>query len=197
MHDFNLPYKFSEEVEKETEKLNDIISEKEIGKRKDLRKEISFTIDPDDAKDFDDALSIKINNDLYEIGIHIADVSHFFNTKGLINKEAEKRATSVYLVDRTIPMLPEKLSNDLCSLRPNVDRLTFSVLIKMNKDYEIVDKWIGRTVIHSKKRFTYENAQDTIDQNKGEFLEELINLNRIAYKLGKSWWSCLWILDDL
>ena len=105
MHDFNLPYKFSGEVEKETEKLNDIISEKEIGKRKDLRKEISFTIDPDDAKDFDDALSIKINNDLYEIGIHIADVSHFFNTKGLINKEAEKRATSVYLVDRTIPML--------------------------------------------------------------------------------------------
>jgi len=180
MHDFNLPYKFSEEIEKETEKLNDIISEKEIGKRKDLRKEISFTIDPDDAKDFDDALSIKINNDLYEIGIHIADVSHFFNTKGLINKEAEKRATSVYLVDRTIPMLPEKLSNDLCSLRPNVDRLTFSVLIKMNKDYEIVDKWIGRTVIHSKKRFTYENAQDTIDQNKGEFLEELVNLNRIA-----------------
>ena len=113
------------DVKKETELLNEIISEKEIKKRKDLRSIDSFTIDPDDAKDFDDALSVEKENDTISIGIHIADVSHFFNVRTKINKEAEKRATSVYLVDRTIPMLPEKLSNNLCSLKPNVDRLTY------------------------------------------------------------------------
>ncbi len=180
MHDFNLPVKFPIEVNKEAEKLNSKISEKEFERRLDLRKDITFTIDPEDAKDFDDALSIKINKEIYEVGIHIADVSHFFNNKSLLNKEAEKRATSVYLVDRTIPMLPEKLSNDLCSLKPDIDRLTFSVIIKINKDFKIIDKWVGKTVIHSKKRFTYENAQNVIDKGEGVFSKELIDLNKIA-----------------
>lgn len=185
MHDFNLPINFPDDVDKEAKKLNSKISEKEFTKRKDLRKDITFTIDPDDAKDFDDALSLKINKQDYEIGIHIADVSHFFNNKSLLNKEAEKRATSVYLVDRTVPMLPEKLSNDLCSLKPDVDRLTFSVIIKIDKDFNIIDKWIGRTVIHSKKRFTYENAQEVIDKGEGLFSKELIGLNKIAKHLRK------------
>ena len=183
MHDFNLPIKFPIEVNKEAEKLNSKISEKEFERRLDLRKDITFTIDPEDAKDFDDALSVKINKEIYEVGIHIADVSHFFNNKSLLNKEAEKRATSVYLVDRTIPMLPEKLSNDLCSLKPDIDRLTFSVIIKINKDFKIIDKWVGKTVIHSKKRFTYENAQNVIDKGEGLFSKELISLNKIAKHL--------------
>jgi len=183
MHDFNLPIKFPIEVNKEAEKLNSKISEKEFERRLDLRKDITFTIDPEDAKDFDDALSVKINKEIYEVGIHIADVSHFFNNKSLLNKEAEKRATSVYLVDRTIPMLPEKLSNDLCSLKPDIDRLTFSVIIKINKDFKIIDKWVGKTVIHSKKRFTYENAQNVIDKGEGLFSKELIRLNKIAKHL--------------
>ena len=183
MHDFNLPIKFPIEVNKEAEKLNSKISEKEFKRRLDLRKDITFTIDPEDAKDFDDALSVKINKEIYEVGIHIADVSHFFNNKSLLNKEAEKRATSVYLVDRTIPMLPEKLSNDLCSLKPDIDRLTFSVIIKINKDFKIIDKWVGKTVIHSKKRFTYENAQNVIDKGEGLFSKELIRLNKIAKHL--------------
>jgi len=152
IHDFDLPTKFPLDVNEETEILNEIISEKEIKKRKDLRAIDSFTIDPDDAKDFDDALSVEKEKDNISIGIHIADVSHFFNVRTKINEEAEKRATSVYLVDRTIPMLPEKLSNNLCSLKPNVDRLTYSVIIKFDSNLSIVDYWIGRTVIHSKKK---------------------------------------------
>ena len=163
--------------------LNEIISEKEIKKRKDLRSLDSFTIDPDDAKDFDDALSVEKENDNIIIGIHIADVSHYFNVRTDINKEAEKRATSVYLVDRTIPMLPEKLSNDLCSLKPNVDRLTYSVIIKFDSNLSIIDYWIGRTVIHSKKRFTYDEAQKSINNKDGLFHEKLNILNYIAKKL--------------
>jgi len=180
IHDFDLPTKFPLDVNEETEILNEIISEKEIKKRKDLRAIDSFTIDPDDAKDFDDALSVEKEKDNISIGIHIADVSHFFNVRTKINEEAEKRATSVYLVDRTIPMLPEKLSNNLCSLKPNVDRLTYSVIIKFDSNLSILDYWIGRTVIHSKKRFTYEEAQESINNKNGLFHEKLNILNDIA-----------------
>ena len=180
IHDFDLPTEFPSDVKEETELLNEIISEKEIKKRKDLRLIDSFTIDPDDAKDFDDALSVEKEKDNISIGIHIADVSHFFNVRTKINEEAEKRATSVYLVDRTIPMLPEKLSNNLCSLKPNVDRLTYSVIIKFDSNLSIVDYWIGRTVIHSKKRFTYDEAQESINNKNGLFHEKLNILNEIA-----------------
>ena len=183
IHDFDLPTEFPLDVKKETELLNEIISEKEIKKRKDLRSIDSFTIDPDDAKDFDDALSVEKENDTISIGIHIADVSHFFNVRTKINREAEKRATSVYLVDRTIPMLPEKLSNNLCSLKPNVDRLTYSVIIKFDSKLSIIDYWIGRTVIHSKKRFTYDEAQDSINNENGLFHNKLKILNTIAKKI--------------
>jgi len=183
IHDFDLPTEFPFDVIKETELLKEIISEKEIKKRKDLRSIDSFTIDPDDAKDFDDALSVEKKNDTISIGIHIADVSHFFNIRTKINKEAEKRATSVYLVDRTIPMLPEKLSNNLCSLKPNVDRLTYSVIIKFDSKLSIIDYWIGRTVIHSKKRFTYDEAQDSINNINGLFHNKLKILNTIAKKI--------------
>ena len=180
IHDFDLPTEFPSDVKEETELLNEIISEKEIKKRKDLRPIDSFTIDPDDAKDFDDALSVEKEKDNISIGIHIADVSHFFNVRTKINEEAEKRATSVYLVDRTIPMLPEKLSNNLCSLKPNVDRLTYSVIIKFDSNLSIVDYWIGRTVIHSKKRFTYDEAQESINNKNGLFHKKLNILNEIA-----------------
>tara|TARA_Y100000768_G_scaffold382674_1_gene363473 strand:+ start:1354 stop:3288 length:1935 start_codon:yes stop_codon:yes gene_type:complete len=180
IYDFDLPTEFPSDVKEETNMLNEIISEKEIKKRKDLRSLDSFTIDPDDAKDFDDALSVEKENDNIIIGIHIADVSHYFNVRTDINKEAEKRATSVYLVDRTIPMLPEKLSNDLCSLKPNVDRLTYSVIIKFDPNLSIIDYWIGRTVIHSKKRFTYDEAQESINNKDGLFHEKLNILNNIA-----------------
>jgi len=185
IYDFNLPSKFPNDVMVETEKLSEKISEKEINNRKDLRHLDSFTIDPDDAKDFDDALSIEKVEGFYNIGIHIADVSHFLNNRTQINNEAEKRATSIYLVDRTIPMLPEKLSNNLCSLKPNVDRLTFSVLIKMDEKFKISSSWVGRTIIHSKKRFTYEDAQESIDNSNGLFHEKLNMLNEVAKHIRK------------
>ena len=186
IYDFNLPVKFPNDVIVETEKLDEKISEKEINNRKDLRHLDSFTIDPDDAKDFDDALSIEKEGGFYNIGIHIADVSHFFNNRTQINNEAEKRATSIYLVDRTIPMLPEKLSNNLCSLKPNIDRLTFSVLIKMDEKFKIISSWVGRTIIHSKKRFTYEDAQESIDNSNGLFHEKLNMLNKVAKHIRKN-----------
>ena len=185
IYDFNLPIKFPNDVIVETEKLDEKISEKEINNRKDLRHLDSFTIDPDDAKDFDDALSVEKIDGFYNIGIHIADVSHFFNNRTQINNEAEKRATSIYLVDRTIPMLPEKLSNNLCSLKPNIDRLTFSVLIKMDEKFKIISSWVGRTIIHSKKRFTYEDAQESIDNTNGLFHEKLNMLNKVAKHIRK------------
>ena len=186
IYDFNLPVKFPDNVIVETENLDEKISEKEINNRKDLRHLDSFTIDPDDAKDFDDALSIEKKDGFYNIGIHIADVSHFFNNRTQINNEAEKRATSIYLVDRTIPMLPEKLSNNLCSLKPNIDRLTFSVLIKMDEKFKIISSWVGRTIIHSKKRFTYEDAQESIDNSNGLFHEKLNMLNKVAKHIRKN-----------
>lgn len=180
---------FKKELEQEAQSIANnwqIDLEKEIDKRKDFRNTTTLTIDPIDAKDFDDALSIKkINNDLYEIGIHITDVSHYVRPKSKIDTEAAKRATSIYLVDRTIPMLPEILSNEICSLKPNEDRLAFSAVFEMNLEGEIIKEWFGRTVIHSDKRFTYEEVQEILDKQSGQYSEELKILNSIAKKLKK------------
>lgn len=160
------------------------ISEKEIKNRRDFRDTLTFTIDPADAKDFDDAISFKkLNNGHIEIGVHIADVSYYVEEGTLLDREARNRAFSVYLVDRTIPMLPEVLSNDLCSLNPNVDRLTYSAAFEVDLNGNIHNRWFGRAVIHSDKRFTYEEAQKNIDAKSGEYVNELITLNNIAKKL--------------
>lgn len=162
------------------------ITEADIKDRRDLRETTTFTIDPEDAKDFDDALSFKkLENGHLEIGIHIADVSHYVRPGTALDDEARRRGTSVYLVDRTIPMLPEELSNGLCSLNPNVDRLTFSAIFEMDMTGKVHTQWFGRTVIHSDKRFTYENAQKILDDKAGEFFEELDTLNKIGKKLLK------------
>jgi len=159
-------------------------TEIEIGKRKDFRKTLTFTIDPDDAKDFDDALSFKeLEKNKYEIGIHIADVSYYVKADSVLDKEALKRATSVYLVDRTIPMLPEVLSNDLCSLKPNEDRLTFGAVFILDSTGNILEKWFGKTIIHSQKRFTYKEAQKNLNEKIGKFYRELDIINKLAKKL--------------
>ncbi len=162
------------------------IPKEEIAKRRDMRDVTTCTIDPLTAKDFDDALSIKkIKDDVYEIGVHIADVSHFVTPGTQLDTEAKSRSFSVYLVDRTIPMLPEILSNDICSLNPNEDRLAFSVVFHINSKAEISDVWYGRTVINSDKRYTYEEAQEILDKKEGLFFEELDTLNKISKTLGK------------
>lgn len=178
---------FPEDVEEEAKKIAEKgIREEDLKNRKDMRGVTTFTIDPEDAKDFDDALSIKkLPNGHIEIGIHIADVSYYVRPKTALDNEARTRGTSVYLVDRTIPMLPEELSNGLCSLNPNVDRLTFSAIFEMDNTGKVFNEWFGRTVIHSDKRFTYENAQKILDEKKGAFFEELSTLNSIAKKLLK------------
>jgi ribonuclease R len=154
--------------------------------RRDMRKTTTFTIDPFDAKDFDDALSVvQVSPDIFEIGIHIADVSHYIRPDTALDREAFRRATSVYLVDRTIPMLPEILSNDLCSLKPNVDRLAMSAIFTMNKKGDIISEWYGKTIIHSDKRFTYEEAQEILDTGSGIFFNELQLLNYIGKELNK------------
>lgn len=154
------------------------------GARKDFREVTTFTIDPYDAKDFDDALSVReLENGTYEVGVHIADVSFFVRPGTTIDGEARERATSVYLVDRTIPMLPEVLSNNLCSLNPNEDRLAVSAVFVLDKNAQILEKWFGETVIHSDKRFTYENAQEVLDNNAGEYLKELTILKELADKI--------------
>lgn len=177
-------WEFPPEVEAETKKIHKESIHESEENRRDIRGITTFTIDPFDAKDFDDALSIQFLGDgKYEIGIHIADVSHYVRPGTALDKEAYNRATSVYLVDRTIPMLPELLSNDLCSLNPNEDKKTFSAIFKMNERGEILSEWFGRTLIHSDKRFTYEEAQEIIEQEKGLFKEEIVVLNKIAKKL--------------
>ncbi|MBX2931292.1 MAG: ribonuclease R [Chitinophagaceae bacterium] len=181
------PLSFPDEVMKETNLLPEKISVAEINKRKDYRNVLTFTIDPVDAKDFDDAISIKaIKNDLYEIGVHIADVSHFVTPSTKLDEEGYKRATSVYLPDRVNPMLPEKISNDLCSLKPNEDRLTFSAVFEMNTKGVIKNYWLGKTIIHSDKRFTYEDVQQTIETNNGLYKTEILLLNNIAQQLRAS-----------
>ncbi|WP_160710970.1 ribonuclease R [Chitinophaga solisilvae] len=179
------PLSFPDEVLEELAVIREEITETEVRKRKDVRNILTFTIDPVDAKDFDDAISFRLlKNGLYEIGVHIADVSHYVIPGTELDKEADKRATSVYLPDRVLPMLPEKISNELCSLRPKEDKLTFSAIFQMNEKGEVKHHWIGRTLIHSDHRFTYEDAQEIIEGNSnGPHKEEILLLNKIAQQL--------------
>ena len=182
--EFGLPILFPEAVEHEADAIPVQIQQKDLAKRRDMREVTTFTIDPVDAKDFDDALSVQIlDNGNFEIGVHIADVTHYVLPGSKLEEEAYKRATSVYLVDRVVPMLPEKLSNGLCSLRPNEDKLTFSAVFELTPDAKIVNEWFGRTATHSNRRFAYEEAQDILNNNSGDYLEELRLLNELAYKL--------------
>ncbi len=179
--EYNLPYKFEEDVERFSDKIPDRISDKEIALRSDYRKTTTFTIDPPDAKDFDDALSVKIMPDgNYEVGVHIADVTHYIHPNTILEEEAQRRATSIYLVDRTIPMLPEKLSNKLCSLRPKEDKLCYSVVFTMNEKARILKTWIGKTIINSDHRFNYDEVQAIIESGKGSFHKEISILNNFA-----------------
>ena len=176
---------FPPEVEKEARNIPEQLLDREIKRRRDMREVLTLTIDPEDAKDFDDALSFQVlENGHYEVGIHIADVSYYVRPDSFLDKEAFKRATSVYLVDRTVPMLPEKLSNGVCSLRPHEDKFTYAAIFEMDDEAKIHKQWIGRTVIHSDHRFSYEEAQENIIGNtKGPFAEPLIQLNKLALKL--------------
>jgi len=179
--EFELPYKFPNSVLKEVEKFTEEIPEPEIKKRIDLRDKIIFTIDPEDAKDFDDAVSVeKLPNGNFLLGVHIADVSHYVRENSATYKEALKRGTSVYLVGKVIPMLPEKLSNQICSLVPGKDRLTFSVIAEVTPTGKIVNYEIHKSIINSKRRFTYEEVQKIIDDGEGEFYEQIAMLNKIA-----------------
>ena len=182
--EFGLPYKYPQAVEKAAEKISGQISKEEIAKREDFRGVTTFTIDPKDAKDFDDALSARLlENGHWEVGVHIADVTHYVKTESLIDREAFSRATSVYLVDRTIPMLPERLCNQLCSLRPNEEKLCFSAIFELNSHAEVVKSHIARTIIKSDRRFTYEEAQQVIETGEGDYKEELLALNGLAQQL--------------
>ncbi|HNA90919.1 MAG TPA: RNB domain-containing ribonuclease, partial [Chitinophagaceae bacterium] len=177
---------FSDEAMEEAARIPDIISENEIKNRKDIRSILTFTIDPVDAKDFDDALSIrKLDNGMHEIGVHIADVSHYLAQDSVLDQEAYERATSVYLPDRVNPMLPEHISNFLCSLRPQEDKLTFSAIFQMNEKGEVKQYWLGKTIIHSDRRFTYEEVQKIIDDKSGDYASEIHLLNDIAQRLRK------------
>jgi len=179
--EFGLPYKYPEEVERAADLIDAGITPDEVAKRIDMRGITTFTVDPRDAKDFDDALSLrKLSNGLWEVGVHIADVTHYVRPGSIIEKEAESRATSVYLVDRTIPMLPEHLSNGICSLRPNEDKLTYSVIFQMNDNAEVKHYEIAKTVIRSDRRFTYEEAQQVIETGEGDFKQEILTLDRLA-----------------
>ncbi|WP_372648292.1 ribonuclease R [Draconibacterium sp.] len=182
--EFELPHKFPQNVDRAAEKIPLEIPKEEIKKRRDMRKTITFTIDPADAKDFDDALSLKkLDNGNWEVGVHIADVTHYVRPNTIIENEAQDRATSVYLVDRVVPMLPERLSNGVCSLRPNEDKLCFSAVFEITEDAKVKKQWFGKTVIHSDRRFTYEEAQEIIETGQGDFSEEVLKLNELAIKL--------------
>ncbi len=182
--DFGFPLEFPKAVEDAANSISDSISAEEISKRHDFRSTTTFTIDPADAKDFDDAISFKkLENGNYEVGIHIADVSHYVTPDSTLDKEAFERGTSVYLVDRVIPMLPERLSNNLCSLRPNEDKLCFSAVFEMDEKANVIDQWFGRTVIHSDRRFSYEEAQEIIEGKEDELSEAILKLNELAFIL--------------
>lgn len=188
--EFGLPYKYPEAVEAAADNIDAGITSQEIAKRIDMRNITTFTIDPRDAKDFDDALSLrKLDNGLWEVGVHIADVTHYVRPGSIIEKEARQRATSVYLVDRTIPMLPEHLSNGICSLRPNEEKLTYSVIFQMNDNAEVQNYEIAKTVICSDRRFTYEEAQQVIETGKGDFAQEILQLDKLAKMLRESRFS--------
>ena len=188
---------FSQEVKDYTELISEKIENEEIKQRRDFREITTFTIDPIDAKDFDDALSFeKIDENNFEIGIHIADVSHYVKPSTILDKEAYNRATSIYLVDRVIPMLPEKLSNKVCSLRPNEEKLTFSAVFNFNKKGEINNSWFGRTIIKSNKRFSYQEAQEIIETKKN-IISKNNSLTGKEYKVDKSIVEAIITLDDI
>jgi len=195
--EYDLPYEFPSEVEKDAETLSIEITKDEITKRRDMRSDLTFTIDPKDAKDFDDALSFtKLENGNYEIGIHIADVSHYVQPKTILDAEAYERATSVYLVDRVVPMLPEMLSNGVCSLRPNEEKLTFSAVFEINEKAQIIKQWFGRTVTYSDKRFAYEEAQ-VIIENKNNIVPANVSLTGQEYKVDDAIIEAILKLDQL
>jgi len=182
--EFGLPLEFPEGIEAEAETISDKITDKEIAKRRDFREITTFTIDPFDAKDFDDALSIKhLPNGNTEVGVHIADVTHYVALNTVLETEAVERATSVYLVDRTIPMLPERLSNGLCSLRPEEEKLTFSAVFELDDNGDIIKEWFGRTIIYSDRRFSYEDAQERLESGEGDFHKEIKEMDVLAKKL--------------
>ncbi len=182
--EFELPYSFTEEVEQDAERINGEISENEIKSRRDFRQIPTFTIDPADAKDFDDALSLRqLDNGNWEVGVHIADVTHYVKDGMLVEEEAKQRATSVYLVDRVVPMLPERLSNHICSLNPAEDKLTYSAVFEMNDKSDVINEWFGRTIINSDRRFSYNEAQQVIDTGEGDMKEEVLLLHRLAQQL--------------
>ncbi len=182
--EYGFPLSFPAEVEREAEEISEEISKEEIAKRRDFRETTTFTIDPVDAKDFDDAISFRsLENGNYEIGVHIADVSHYVLPDTPLDHEAFERGTSVYLVDRVIPMLPERLSNGVCSLRPKEDKLCFAAVFEMDVDAQIINEWFGKTIIHSNRRFAYEDVQEIIEAQAGDFVKEILLLNELAYKL--------------
>ena len=179
--EYDLPYKFAPEVERAAEAIASEITERDYAERRDMRDAPTFTIDPADAKDFDDALSIRpAGEGRWEVGVHIADVTHYVREGSVIDNEAVERGTSVYLVDRTVPMLPERLSNELCSLRPHEEKLCFSAIFIIGEDAEVESEWFGRTVIYSDRRFAYEEAQQVIETGRGDMAEEILTLHRLA-----------------
>jgi ribonuclease R len=182
--EFELPYHFTEEVESDADRIPAGITEAEIKLRRDFRQIPTFTIDPADAKDFDDALSLKkLDNGNWEVGVHIADVTHYVKIGSLVEEEAKQRATSIYLVDRVVPMLPERLSNHICSLNPSEDKLTYSAVFELNDNSEVINEWFGKTIINSDKRFSYNDAQLVIDTEEGEMKEHVLLLHRLAQQL--------------
>ena len=179
--EFELPWKFPAEVNLAAEKISDVITKQDYASRRDFRDVPTFTIDPADAKDFDDALSFQqLDNGNWEVGIHIADVSHYVNPKSIIDQEAYERGTSIYLVDRVVPMLPERLSNHICSLWPHKDKLCYSAVFEMNSDAEVLTEWFGRTIICSDRRFNYEEVQEIIEQQQGDMEYEILGLHELA-----------------
>jgi ribonuclease R len=182
--EYGFPLAFPKEVESESNAISTKITDADISSRRDMRKILTFTIDPFDAKDFDDAISFQtLANGNLEIGVHIADVSHYVRPNTALDKEANERGTSVYLVGKVIPMLPEKLSNELCSLRPKEDKLTFSAIFEMDKNANVISEWFGRTIIHSDRRFTYEEVWEIIQAQTGDHVSEILTLNELAHIL--------------
>jgi len=182
--EFELPYQFTEEVESDAEKIRSEITGEDIKERRDFRNVPTFTVDPADARDFDDALSLQqLENGNWEAGVHIADVTHYVRPGSLTEEEAKQRATSVYLVDRVVPMLPERLSNNICSLNPSEDKLTYSAVFELNDKSEVLNEWFGRTIINSNRRFSYSEAQYVIDTGEGEMKDQILLLHRLAQQL--------------
>ena len=193
----NLPIKFPKNVEKYVKKISKNISKKEIEKRRDIRKTLTFTIDPEDAKDFDDAISFKeLTKNTYEVGIHIADVGHFVEEKSILDKEAYNRGTSIYLVDRVVPMLPEILSNNVCSLRPQEEKYTFSAIFKINNKGEILEEWFGKSIIKSDRRFSYAEAQEIIETQSGKIKKEIALSNK-EYEVKEEMTRAILILNEI